>query len=377
MPFDRPTLSALRAQAQQDVLSDPAIGPALLRNANTRVLARLFADFAHLHYGFLDWISRESVPFTCTDEFLEAWAGLKGVTRKAATPAVLAATFTNSTPGATIPANNLVIRADGIEYITLADAIVGGGGTVVTNIQAQETGSAGNSDNGIAAALGAAIAGIQGVGSITGTVTAGTDVETDAELRSRMLEAYANPPQGGDAQDYVTWALAVPGVTRAWPLPLSQGAGTVSVYFMMDEAEAAHGGFPQGTDGVATNETRDVAATGDQLTLANYIYPLRPVTALVYAVAPVANPIAFRITGVAVGLQPEVEAAIDDLFLQKGTPGGVLLPDGSTGGKVELKDLWAAVTAVAGIGDFDIVTPAADIVSASGLLPTRGAMTWV
>ena len=55
---------------------------------------------------------------------------------------------------------------------------------------------------------------------------------------------------------------------------------------MMDVSEAAHGGFPQGTNGVAGAETRDTAATGDQLAVANYIYPLRPATALVYACAP-------------------------------------------------------------------------------------------
>src|SRR5690348_4728071 len=165
MPFERPTLSALRGQAQQDVLSDPAIGPALLRNANTRVLARLFADFAHLNYGYLDWISKQAVPFTATDEFLEAWAGLKGVTRKPATAAVLQATF-NGNVGVVIPANNLVIRADGAEYITQGDAVVGGGGTVTVTIAAQIAGAAGNADNDTIVALGAAIAGILGNGMI-------------------------------------------------------------------------------------------------------------------------------------------------------------------------------------------------------------------
>ena len=105
-----------------------------------------------------------------------------------------------------------------------------------------------------------------------------------------MLESYGAPPHGGNSSDYVTWALEVPGVTRAWVPPVPLIPGAVTVFFMMDVSEAAHGGFPQGTNGVASLETRDIAATGDQLAVANSIYPLRPVTPIVYAVAPTAAP---------------------------------------------------------------------------------------
>ena len=46
----------------------------LLRNAVLRVLAMVMAGLAYGVYGFIDWISREAVPFTATDEYLEAWA---------------------------------------------------------------------------------------------------------------------------------------------------------------------------------------------------------------------------------------------------------------------------------------------------------------
>ena len=82
--------------------------------------------------------------------------------------------------------------------------------------------------------------------------------------------------------DYATWAISVPGVTRAWCLRNGYGAGTVVVYIMLDAAQAGHDGFPVGQDGVATDEPRGVPAVGDQLTVANALYPLQPVTALVY-----------------------------------------------------------------------------------------------
>ena len=52
--------------------------------------------------------------------------------------------------------------------------------------------------------------------------------------------------------DYVAWAMAVPGVTRAWAAT-EMGIGTVTVRFMMDELRADVGGFPTGDD-IATVE---------------------------------------------------------------------------------------------------------------------------
>ena len=60
---------------------------------------------------------------------------------------------------------------------------------------------------------------------------------------------------------------------------------------MFDVANAANGGFPQGTDGCASEETRGPTASGDQLAVAEHIWPMQPVTALVYVAAPVPLPV--------------------------------------------------------------------------------------
>src|SRR5690349_6988912 len=83
MPFARPTLTALRNQSLQDITTSGVPGlDGLLRNAVLRVLAWVMAGLAYSEYGYLDWIARQSVPFTAADEFLEAWAALIGVYRK-------------------------------------------------------------------------------------------------------------------------------------------------------------------------------------------------------------------------------------------------------------------------------------------------------
>ena len=59
-----------------------------------------------------------------------------------------------------------------------------------------------------------------GVTSSRYTVTGGADMETDDELRTRMLAKYRRPRRKeGAATDYVEWALEVPGCSRAWVEP--------------------------------------------------------------------------------------------------------------------------------------------------------------
>jgi uncharacterized phage protein gp47/JayE len=129
--------------------------------------------------------------------------------------------------------------------------------------------------------------------------------------------------------------------------------------------ESTSGGFPQGTNGVAAAEDRAVAATGDQLAVANAIYGIQPVTALVYSNSPVSNPIPFTISGIPPGSKSAVAPAIAGVFLNNGSPGGT----------VPLAYIWTAVARVTGVTDFLIVSPSTDITNAAGQLPIVGVVT--
>ncbi len=374
MPYPRPTLSDLRTMVAQDIAADlPGTDP-LLRFSNLGILGRVLAGLANLHYGYLDWIAGQSVPFTATDEYLEGWAALKGVVREGATQASGTVTFTG-TPDTPLPAGTTITRGDGVGGIVTVGGTVSAVGTVTVTVEidADPTGLTGAFGNCAAATqftLGSAIKGIASVGTAAEAFTGGADLETDESLRSRMLLAYQTTPEGGAATDYVEWALKVPGVTRAWTTPNGMGPGTVIVRFMMDVSEAANGGFPQGTNGVATDETRDVAATGDQLAVANAIFALQPVTALVYAVAPTQNVVNFTIsglTGASSTLQAEIAAAIAGVFQQYGAPGGT----------VDMSYVDSAIGAIAGTAGFVVETPAANIVSPTGALPVLGSVTYL
>jgi uncharacterized phage protein gp47/JayE len=358
----------------QDITaSDLPNADGFLRRAVLRVLAWVQAGLAYLHYGYLDWISSQSTPFTATAEYLDSWAAM------APTPVLREAPQFASGPASwsgiattDLPAGTLCSRSDGTQYVTAADATVVGTAVAVT-VVAVVAGSAGNTDSGSPLTLSTTIAGITSLGAATGPITGGTDLELDAALRGRMLESYAAPPHGGNAADYITWALEVPGVTRAWAAPSGMGAGSVIVYFMMDQADAAFGGFPQGSNGGAALEARTLPATGDQLAVANFIYPLRPVTSIVYAVAPIAQTQAFTLaglTGTTTAQRAQIATAITGLFLQVDSPLATT--------SIEQSQVDAAITAIGGLSSFAVTVPSSwPITSTAGYLFTLGTVSYV
>lgn len=377
MPYQRPTLSQIRANVVAAVNGTLPGADALLRFSNIGVLGTVQAGLTHQHYGYLDWIALQTNPFTATGEYLEAWGALKSIYRKAAVQAQGLVTFPCAASTSTIVSGTALLRSDGTPYTVLSAAAptsAPGGSTqpyqinvtVIANPDPTGlTGAFGDSAYGTQFTLGQTITGITSTG-ISGPITGGADLEDDADFSVRVIQVYQNSPQGGAASDYVTWALEVPGVTRAWCDPLYAGAGTVGVYFMMDETESAHGGLPQGSNGVAAAETRASPATGDQLTVANFIYPLRPVTALVYSLAPTLSPINISITGVATGNEAAVQAALESVINGLAAPGGT----------IELDSLWTAVTIADPGDDILITSPTADVNASAGHLPTLGTISW-
>jgi uncharacterized phage protein gp47/JayE len=369
MPFARPTLTALRNQAVQDITTSGVPGlDGLLRNAVLRVLAWVMSGLAYSVYGFADWIARMGVPFTATDEFLEAWAALVGIFRKDASPASGFAQFTGS-QGVVLRANTALIASGSIAYQTTADGTVDQTGTVTVPFTATGSGAATNCPVGTPISLETPLTGLNGSGITTQPTTGGADQETNDELRSRMLERYRDPPQGGAVADYIEWATQVPGCTRAWALPNGWGPGTVVVYPMFDDANADNEGFPLGTDGVATDEWRGPTATGDQLAVADYIWgPYRqPVTALVYVAAPTPRPIDVSLLTLdpnTSDIQDAIVAALTDLFLAIGQIGGTIYPS----------DIYEAILATPGILHFTVAAPTTPVVLAMGELPVMGML---
>lgn len=350
MPYVRPSLGQLVSRAETDLSARLLDGDAPLRRSVVGVLARVAAGQAHMLYGYLDWLAGQPFVDTAEAEYLERHARIWDVTRKAA----VAAAGTVSLPGANgavIPAGTELRRADDALYTSTADATVTGGAAAVP-VAAQAAGAVGNADAGITLTLTSPVSGVQASGTVAaGGIVGGLDAEDDDSLRARVLRRIQEPPQGGTAADYITWALEVPGVTRAWVYPLHMGGGTVGVAIVNDDAD--DGPIP-GTELVA-----DVQA---------YLDTMRPVTAEVFAFAPtplVVN-IDLRVTPNTEAVRAAATAELRDLFARESEPGAVLL----------LSHITEAVSLAPGEVDHVVLAPAADVVPAAYEMPVLGAITF-
>ena len=384
-PYIRPTLTALRAQALQDITTSDLPGAdGLLRKSVLRVMSWVMAGFAWLHYDYLDFIYQQSNPWSAQGAAALGWGGLIGVSPKDATFAgsdgIGAGTFGNSQVGKVLPAGTPVIRLDGFGYVTKADVTVGTDGTVTAPLLASEPGSVGNAPVGTVLRIGNAIEGIASSGAVAAAIVDGADIEAFDAFKARYLLKYQLPPQGGDAADYIEWAEAIPGVSRAWVLPSGAGPGTVVLWTMFDTAEAGNQGFPLGVLGVASAEPRDTPATGDLLTVANAIFPLRPVCALVYSCAPAATAVNFTIANLqpnTPAMQAAIRAALTDMFLLLGQVGGAVDP-----ATMQLFDPlypsdWnEAVDGIPGLQHCTIASPSIPLTPATGQLFVLGTVTF-
>ncbi len=347
--FNRPSLSEIVQRVRTDVLSRLATDD-VLRRADAEVYARVMGGVAHGLYGFIDWLSAQLLYDTAEAEYLERWCSIWGVSRKPAAAATGSVTFAVQS-GATVPAGTLLQALDGVQYTTTADSTPASAGSATAPVQAVLAAAAGNRAAGQGVSLVSPVAGVQSTAT-AGDLVGGADVETDEALRDRLLSRIQQPPQGGAAYDYVAWALAVPGVTRAWVYPAEQGLGTVTVRFVRDLDASL---IPD------AGEVADVQA---------HIEARRPVTAQVTVLAPVAVPLNFSISGLVpatAAVQAAVQAELQDLLLREATPGGTVL----------LSHIRAAISAAAGEEDYTLVAPTTNVANTIGNISTMGSVTWL
>jgi len=381
MPYSRPTLTELRARNQNFITTGLEKIGGLLRFSNMRVMGDVSAGMSHLHYGFLDWIAKQSNPYTATDEYLAAWAALVSVYRKSATAAAGTAVTFTGTAGSIIPAASVLNRTDGYQYTVDSEITIGTTGTatgtvtaVLPDASSDSTGGGadGNADAGTVLTFDVSISGVSSTVTLTSAITGGADIEEEEVFRSRMLSAYQETPQGGSDADYKKWALAVAGVTRVWVTRRLMGAGTVGVYIMLDgDDDSNNNGFPTGTDGLSSSEKGYSSgfATGDQLTVANAIYSLQPATALVYVCSPVKTAVDFTISGLSAAdssIKTAISTALDTVFFTSGEPGGTIY----------LSDIMTAIAGIDGTTGFLITSPTTNIVMNTGGMPVLGTVTY-
>jgi uncharacterized phage protein gp47/JayE len=275
-------------------------------------MADAMAALAHLTLRYLDWLALQLLPDTAEHEWLDRHGDIWLVNadgtigRKVATPAMGTIAITG-TPGVVVPAGTQLISDNNINYETTED-VTTGSSPVNVGVVAIDYGALGNMDEGTQLGFVATPAGVDGTATVV-ELTGGTDDETDNQLRQRILQRIRNPAMGGSQADYVTWALAVPGVTRAWAAP-EQGTGTITVRFLMDDLRASDDGWP---------------TPADVQIVATYIDKMRPVTVKdCYVLAPIKEFIDVTIANLmpdTEAARAEIEKSIRDMLFAKAAPG--------------------------------------------------------
>lgn len=350
MAFERPTLTEIESRVRADVRVHLTDSDPELRRGNLRVLSRAQAGAVHGLYGLAERLSLQILADSAELEILERHAGIWGITRKSATKASGQATFTG-TNGAEIPAGAELKRADNAKFITTSSATIAGGSADV-GVEAELAGADGNTEASSGLTLLSYASGVNPRGLVTSDgLSGGADQESDSGLRSRVITRIQEPPHGGAQSDYVTWALEVSGVTRAWTYPNRLGVGTVGVTFLMDGKE-------------------DLLPTVDEVqAVQDYIDERRPVTAAVSVFAVTAAPVAFEIqlkSATGETIQAAIQASLEDLFLRESEPEGTLL----------ISHIREAISQAAGEIDHVLVSPTSDQNSGAGELLTLGEITW-
>jgi uncharacterized phage protein gp47/JayE len=312
MPWVTPSLKQVR-ELTRDGITTSLYGAVFIGNNVLRVMADAMAGLAHHVLRYIDWLADQLLPDTAETEWLDRhgqiWLTNSDGTigRKLAT---LAAGSVNATgtAGVVVPQGSILLAVQQISYETLDQITLGAGPTPI-NIRALDPGILGNMDPAQTISFAPTLPGIDSVATVI-QLAGGTDTESDDDLRVRVLERIQNPPMGGDQEDYVHWALQVPGVTRAWCFPNEMGIGTVSIRFMMDDLFSAVGGIPS-QEWVTT--------------VAAHIDTVRPVAIKdCFVLAPIPYPLTFYVTQLNVDnpdVRASIEANIKDAFLTRAIPG--------------------------------------------------------
>ena len=351
MPFVTIDFQAVRDAILRDILNQR---PDANVSADGDYAVRANATGAAVEglYQHQQWIVRQLFPDTSDPDYLERHAALRKLTLKPATSATGSVIF-GGVVGSAVPIGTEVKTSGGVAFLTTSAGVIGAGGTVTLAAQAVVAGVAGNQAGATALTLTAAPSGVLSTASIVG-MTGGTDVETHVSLLARLLFVLRNPPCGGALHDYYTWALAVAGVTRAYPYANRRGNGTVDVVILTE------GGLPS----APLVETAQA-----------YIDTQRPATADLLVLGP---------TGVAVNVAADLTLVAGYSLVDVGAVIGAKLSAYfatlKPGDTVYLNKVRSLISETSGVVDFVISSPAANIsslVDATHVeMPVLGTTVW-
>lgn len=370
MPWSTPSLSSVRQQNRDYITAK--LGQPLIPNDYPRVLADANAGNAHLNLQYLDWLATQLLPDTAEQQFLEKWANIFLVNadgsrgRKVATYASGTASIVATvSSGVTLVQGSqftALSGSDTLTFQTTAATVIATAATTFA-IRALQSGAESNLVASSGLTLASAVPGIDSSSALVVSLTGGTDAETDDELRARLLARIRQPPMGGDADDYVNWALQVGGVTRAWLSPMEMGVGTITLRIMCDDLRASTGGYPL---------AEDIAA------VTAYLNTVRPVTVADFFVeAPVPQTVNFTVASLVpdtTATWAAISTSVQAMIAAKAAPARSI--NGVQQDAQTIYRAWVsdAILNASGVQSFDLRMQDA-VMATPGNIATLGAVT--
>lgn len=184
-------------------------------------------------YIYDEWITRQCFPQTAEGEYLDRHCALRGLERKSAVKATGEICFTVREAAdreIEIPLGTVCINSAGVGYVTTAKGTIGKGETMCTvAAEAVDAGKNGNTAAGTVVYMTNAPIGVEQCTNFSAFI-GGKNVESDDELRERLLYSYKNLSNGANAAWYEKTALEISDVTSVSVISCPRGAGSVDVY---------------------------------------------------------------------------------------------------------------------------------------------------
>lgn len=338
------------------------------------VFSKVVAMAHHLIELRAKWIYEQIFATTATVRHLERHAFEYGLARK---PAARAAGYIETVGSAnTIYPAGISYLSDGARYVVSSDARSDDAGTVFFLVHSDVAGLAQNRAEGQVMTLidpalqptlapTATVAGPTGGGGVIGSgdpivsggIGGGADVESDDALRARVLDRKRRPPQGGAESDYEQFALAVPGVVKAWAHSFAYGPGTVGVWFLFEGRENL---IPTYADVLAVQTDLDYR---------------RLVRLRALALAPIPYAVNIRIQGLTndtTATRAAIAASLAEMFRERAVPGVAVAA-------ATFSRSWISEAIAQAIGEdrHYLSQPVGDIILNDGRMPVLGTITYV
>ncbi len=366
MAFERPSLNDIIQRVEGDFKS--ALGlTSILRRSFIAAMSRAIAGASHVLHGHIVFVSRQIFPDQAEAELLDRWGSIYGITRNPATFGQFEIDI-NFTSSATVTAGTIFKRTDGLTYELDADVSETVGPFPILKkgtVTAKTFGADANLNVNDKITLETPIVGVDSEATVSLILKEGEDVETDENLRQRIVDRIQEPPSGGRAEDYIQFAKTVTGVTRVWVLPGHLGQGTVGLWFVEDD-----------NVGSIIPSAAKVQEVQDAVTL------LKPVTAELFTFAP--EPLHLDMT---IAIKPNTQAVRDAVtteitsLLKRDAQVRGTLKEAGTGstydGKILLSRLNEAISIAEGEEDHNIISPTSDVQPPNvGGLVVAGTLTF-